>query len=167
MCGRLLKFKGFQYALEAIRELGIDWPVHIVGDGPYADHLKELAKTLKTPVTFHGWIDKGPKLYNLFAQASIFMLPSEAENFPTVLLEAMASGCAIITSKTGGCPEVIGQAGLLVDPKDHLDIKNKLTLLISDPQLLSNMGQRSLLRVQDFAWPGIASRYADLYQRIV
>jgi glycosyltransferase involved in cell wall biosynthesis len=166
MCGRLLKFKGFQYALEAIRDLAIDWPVHIIGDGPYAEHLKELAKAVKAPVTFHGWLDKDRNFYDIFAQASIFILPSEAENFPTVLLEAMASGCVIITSKTGGCPEVVGEAGVLVDPKNHMEIKDKLASITSDTQLLSDMGQRSLLRVQCFAWPGIASRYTDLYQRV-
>ena len=60
------------------------------------------------------------------------MFPSEAENFPTVLLEAMSAGMAVVTSTAGGCPEVVGDAGLLVAPGDVEGIRSVVTKLIED-----------------------------------
>jgi len=168
MCSRVLQFKGFQYAIEAIKDLELDWQVNVIGDGPYLPELKRLAEGSKTPIKFLGWLDKtDPRFIELFNTSSIFIFPSEAENFPTVLLEAMAAGTAIITSNAGGCPEVVGDAGLLVHPKDAGAIRENVIKLAGSEQLREKLMAASLSRVTKFTWENISQMYLDSYNEII
>lgn len=168
MCSRILPRKGFQYVIEAAKDMELDWQVHVVGEGPYLPELKRLAEGSKMPIKFWGWLDKNdPKFYELFNTSSIFVFPSEAENFPSVLLEALASGMAIITSTAGGCPEVVGKAGLLVEPGDTDGIRKILTKLIDSDQLRRQLSETALKQVQQFNWENIARQYLDCYSQIL
>ncbi len=167
LCSRVFAFKGLQYALEAIRGMDLDWQVDIVGDGPYLPTLKQMAADLTTPVRFWGWLDKSdPRLAELFDAASIFIFPSEAENFPSVLLEAMAARLAIITTSAGGCPEVVGEAALVVPPRDPAGIRTRLQELVSSESLREKLAQAAWERVQSFRWPNVAGRYVACYEEI-
>lgn len=168
LCGRMLRFKGFQYALEAMGRLGLDWPVHVVGDGEYLPELRRLAAGLKTPVKFWGWMNAGdPAFLNLFKAGSILIHPSEMENFPTVLLQAMAAGMAIITSTAGGCVEVVGDAALQVPPGDVEEIRACLRRLTEQPELRRQLAQAALTRVNQFTWDQIARRYNECFYEVV
>ncbi len=169
MCSRIFQFKGFQYAIEAIKSMELDWQVNIVGQGPYLSELKRLAEDSKTPIKFWGWLDKSqPDFYELFKKSAIFIFPSEAENFPAVLLEAMSAGMAIITSTAGGCPEVVGKAGLLVEPRDTEGIRKMLLKLIESDQLRRQLGEAALERAQQqFNWKKIAEQYLNCYDEVI
>ncbi len=168
LCSRVFAFKGFQYALEAIRGMDLDWQVDIVGDGPYLPTLRQMAADLKTPIRFWGWLDKSdPRLAELFDTASIFIFPSEADNFPSVLLEAMAARLAIITTTAGGCPEVVGEAAILVPPRSAEGIRQALRQLADSPQRREELAQAAFSRVQGFAWQNVAARYLDCYREII
>jgi glycosyltransferase involved in cell wall biosynthesis len=167
MCGRMFAFKGFQYAIEAVKGMDLDWCVDIVGDGPYLPVLKDLADGSQTPIRFWGWLDKSdPRWSELFDQASIFVFPSEAENFPSVLLEAMAARMAVITTTAGGCPEVVAEAGLLVAPRDAAGIRSRLAELVSSASLREELARAALERVQLFSWPNVAERYVACYEEV-
>lgn len=169
MCSRILPRKGFQYAIEAVKDMELDWQVHVVGEGPYLPELKRLAENSKTPIKFWGWLDKNdPKFYELFNKSSIFVFPSEAENFPAVLLEAMSAGMAIITSTAGGCPEVVGKAGLLVEPRDTEGIREMLVQLVESEELRQQLGEHALKRAeQQFNWKKIAQQYLNCYNEVI
>ena len=168
LCSRLLEFKGFQYVIEAVKDLDLDWEVHIIGEGPYRQTLEQLAEGSRTPITFHGWLDRdAPKFRELYETSAIFVFPSEMENFPTVLLEAMSAGCASISSTTGGCPEVVGDAGLLVEPKSVEAIKQTLLDLTHSPDKREELSQKALQRVQRFSWDSVAQKYIDLYTSLI
>ncbi len=166
MVSRLLRRKGFQFVLEALGEIEGDFTATIVGDGFYADALKKLAHEKKINVRFLGWLDnKSAELRELYETSSIFVLPSEMENFSIALVEAMASGMAIITSDAGGCLEVVGDAALPVKPRDVRDIKEKLKLLIEDESLRKELGRRARRRVEEnFTWQIVAHDYEELYR---
>lgn len=167
-CSRLLPRKGIQYLIEAVRDLSLDWPVHIVGDGPYGLALQELARGSKTPITFHGWLDRcDPRFLELYESSSIFVFPSEAENFPTVLLEAMAAGCAVITTDAGGCPEVCGDAAVYVKPGDVEGLRTRLYELLASPALREHWSQKARARAAIFSWSGAARQYLDLFERLL
>ena len=168
MCSRILPRKGFQYAIEAVKDMELDWQVHVVGEGPYLPELKRLAENSKTTIKFWGWLDKNdPKFYELFNKSSIFVFPSEAENFPAVLLEAMSAGMAIITSTAGGCPEVVGKAGLLVEPRNTEGIRKMLVKLVDSDQLRKQLGKAALKRAQQFNWEKIAQQYLSCYNEVI
>jgi glycosyltransferase involved in cell wall biosynthesis len=168
MCSRIFSFKGFQHAIGAIKDMELDWQVNVIGEGPYLPELKRLAEGSRTPIKFWGWLDRSdPKFCELFGTSSIFIFPSEAENFPTVILEAMAAGMAIITSTAGGCPEVAGEAALLVQPKDVSAIRSSLQKLILSDQLRHQLAAAALQRVKIFNWENVANQYLDCYRQIM
>jgi glycosyltransferase involved in cell wall biosynthesis len=168
LSGRIVQSKGFQYAIEAFKGLPAEWKVHVLGDGTYLPELKSLAARLDVPVTFHGWLDhSNPKVRELYEKSALFVFPSEAENFPTVLLEAMSAGMAIITSNAGGCPEVVGDAAVLVPPRDAGAIRAAIDKLIVQPASMESLAAAGMERVKAFSWPSIARRYSDYYTRVI
>ncbi|HSV27087.1 MAG TPA: glycosyltransferase family 4 protein [Sedimentisphaerales bacterium] len=165
LAGRIVQSKGFQYAIEALSGLPPEWKVDIAGDGTYLEELKSLAGRAGVAAVFHGWLDRSDAgLRELFAKSSIFVFPSEAENFPTVLLEAMSAGMAIITSNAGGCPEVVGEAAMLVPPRDPAAVRRCLDQLIQNPSLMEQLSAAGIERAARFSWQSTASRYVQFYQ---
>ncbi|MEN6302925.1 MAG: glycosyltransferase family 4 protein, partial [Armatimonadia bacterium] len=124
-----------------------------------------LANETPTNVIFHGWLDNdSPRLRELFESASIFVFPSEAENFPTVLLEAMDAGLAIVTTNVKGCPEVIGPAGLTVPPRSPEALRDAVQGLIRDPERRLSLGRQAHARVRaEFDWSVVERQYEALY----
>ena len=166
---RMLERKGVQYLLEALPGLEHGFEINVVGEGPYLHTLKDLATRLGVNVRFRGWLDNdSAEIKDLFETSSIFVFTSEAENFPIVLLEAMAAGMAIITTNGTGCAEVVGDNAILVRPKDSAGIRKALTSLFGDPDRCTELGRSSRKRIEDnFKWHVVASRYSDLLQKFV
>ena len=165
---RLHEFKGVQYLLEAAAQLRLDLEVDIVGDGPYRKVLQDRAARLDKPVRFWGWLDRSsPELRRLYRNSSVFVFPSEREGSPAVLQEAMSAGLAVVAADSAGSPEVVGDAGLLVSPRDPQAIAGALRRLASDPELARDLGQRARQRVsREFDWSVLAGRYVDLYAAV-
>jgi len=168
MVSRMLERKGAQYLLEAMAHTPLRADVNIVGDGPYLPELRQQAETLRSPAIFHGWMDnRSPELREIYQASGIFVLPSEAENFPIVLLEAMAAGLAIVTTAGTGCAEVVGDAGLLVPVRDARALAVALKRLVDDPVLRQSLGAAARRRIEEnFTWRAVASRYVEEYERV-
>ena len=167
--GRLHEFKGVQYILEAAGRAGLDLEVDVVGDGPYRRTLEAQAARLGKPVRFWGWLDRtAPELRRLYQTSSVFVFPSEREGSPTVLQEAMSAGLAVIAANSAGTPEVVGDAGLLVRPKDAAGIADALRHLAAHPEVARDLGRRGQERVRrEFDWKVLAGRYVDLYTDVI
>ena len=165
---RMFERKGVQFFLLALKELEHNYKITIVGDGPYLITLKELATSLKIKVEFLGDLDnQSRRLKDLYERSSIFVFTSEAENFPIVLLEAMASGLAIITTSKTGCAEVVGEAALMVNPKDPISLRKALIKYMNNPNLRDQMRRKARKRlVENFDWKIIAARHIELYYTI-
>lgn len=168
MTGRLLRRKGFHVVLEALRGVETDYEVHIVGDGPEREALERLAEAIPAKVVFHGWLDNGsPDLKALYERARIFCLPSQRENASISLLEAMLAGAAVITSNVSGCPETVGEAGLVVPPDDPEALREVLLPLLASPDQCAAWGAQARERVRaQFDWEKIADRYLALLEQV-
>ncbi len=164
---RMIKRKGVQYILDALSGLSIDYEVNIVGDGPYLQNLKAFSEKKNVKVNFCGWMDNSsPELKELYETSKIFVFPSEAENFPIVLLEAMAAGLAIITTKNTGCAEVVGDSAILVNPRDSEGIKLALTELAESSTLCNRLSAKARNRLEEnFSWGKIAKQYSNIFKR--
>ena len=164
---RMLERKGVQFLLESLAQSPIEQEVNIVGEGPYLPELRRQAEESGVKVKFWGWLDnRSPQLRELYESSTIFVFPSEAENFPIVLLEAMAAGLAIITSEGTGCAEVVGDAALLVPAKDPHAITRALQRLIHEPELRRSLGGAARRRIEEnFTWSAVAGRYLAEYAR--
>ena len=163
---RLFERKGVQYVIDAMKDIN-NHELVLCGDGPYKEQLKQqISKLNLKNVHLLGYVSY-EQLKNEYETSSIFVLPSSAENFPVVLLEAMASGCAIITTNVTGCPEVVGDAALLVRPKSSEDIRNALVKLINNDELRNELGVRGQQRVEEnFTWRKIAEKYVRTYEGV-
>jgi glycosyltransferase involved in cell wall biosynthesis len=162
---RLFPRKGVQYVIDALQHLPQDWSLHIVGDGPYLPTLRARAAKVGGRVRFHGWLEQGSaQLRELYETSRIFVLPSEAENFPIVLLEAMAAGLAIVTTQSTGCAEAVGESGMLVPARNPEAIREAVEALMASPERCQRMGRLGRLRLEaNFSWTSIAARYEQLY----
>ncbi len=168
LVSRLFERKGAQFLLEALRELRTGWQVHIVGDGPYMGPLEKLAADVPDSVIFHGWLDnKDPALKRLYREASIFVFPSLAENFPISLLEAMISSTAIVATGLDSCKEVLGDGMRAIGPRDVTGLREELRELIADPDARAELGQRARQRVLDkFTWDRVGREYHELFSKV-
>jgi len=158
--GRLIVKKGFANLIRAcalLLERGRSFQCNIFGEGPLENQLRaqieELAlqKRIQLP---------GPKpqheLRECLARASVFVLPSvpEAEggmdNLPTVIMEAMATGLPVISTRIGGIPEMVveNETGFLVQPEDAVALADEIEKVINDHSLGRELGQAGYERAQ-------------------
>lgn len=166
LCSRLVERKGLHRFLLAVagRELP-GWEIDIVGTGPMFERLRMLAGACRVPVHLHGWLDNSdPRLSELYGRAAIFALPSERENFPVSLLEAMAAECAVIATDAPGNPEVLGNTGCLIPVNDVSQLQTAVMQLTQSSSRRRELGQQARQRVlTEFAPQEIARRYLDVF----
>ena len=93
-----------------------------------------------------------------YAAATCFVYPSLFEGFGLPLLEAMACGCPVVSSDRAACPEVVGTAGLLVDPEDVAAIAEAIARVLDDEALRADLRDRGLARSRLFTWDESARR---------
>jgi glycosyltransferase involved in cell wall biosynthesis len=164
---RMVRRKGVQYLIEALEGWDNHPVVNIVGDGPYLDTLKALARKKNVSVNFVGFLDnKSERFKTLLETSRYFIFTSSAENFPVVLLEAMSAGLAIITTNDTGCAEAVGDAALLVPPKDAGAIQKALKKLIDDRDMANSLMQKARNRVtEQFDQASLTARHIEIYRQ--
>jgi len=140
------------------------------GTSPYARAVVEYAKRrLPGRVIFTGAVNRD-ELRVLYSNAHLFVLPSLAEAFPMVLLEAMASGTPPIGSTAGGIPDIItdGVNGLLFKKGDWKDLATKMLTLINDETLRNKLAAKAReTAVEKYSWQVVVSRLKHIYDRII
>jgi glycosyltransferase involved in cell wall biosynthesis len=166
---RMLERKGVQDVLRALAGTDLGFSVDIVGTGPYLETLVRLAESLGVDAKFHGWLDNNSReLKDLFETSSIFVFPSHAENFPLVLLEAMAAGMAIVTTNQTGCVEVVGDAALCIDAGDERAIRDALIELTGNDALRARLGSAARQRIeQHFSWRTVAKKHLEVFETLL
>lgn len=120
---------------------------------------------LRNDVVFTGFVpdEDVPVMYNL---ADLFIFPSFYEGFGIPVLEAMACGCPVVTTKTGCSPEVAGGAAILVDPHSPDEIADAAQRVLTDEALRANLVEKGLQRAQQFSWEKCASETLALLEEV-
>jgi len=126
--------------------------------------VAELA--LKDRVIFTGYVcgEDNPPLYS---GATAFLFPSLYEGYGIPVLEAMACGVPVITSNSSSLPEVIGDAGVLVDPSCEAEITQAMQALLRDPERRAALGTAASRRAHALSWPDVAERTVEVYERVL
>ena len=103
----------------------------------------------------------------LYRMASVFVFPSLYEGFGLPPLEAMASGTPVVVSNVSSLPEVVGDAGVLVDPHDAGSIAKGIGRVLDDSAFRAELVARGLTRARAFSWQESARRVRDIYREVV
>jgi teichuronic acid biosynthesis glycosyltransferase TuaC len=170
--GYLRPEKGLEYLLEAFASLGQpDTRLCLVGDGPLKQSLTTLAQRLGI-IDHCRFLGQRPhdEIPLWISAADCIVLPSLSEGFPTILAETMLCGVPIIATPVGGIPEVVrdGETGLLVPCRTPAALSQALRMLLSNPQLASDMAARAQeLAKNSLTWAGNARRMLSLYQEAI
>ncbi len=169
--GRLVKRKGYEYAIQAVSKLPHQYLKYlIIGDGPEEKNLKDLAKRLgaEDKVKFLGFVTEEKK-FQFLSVSDIYVLSSLHEGFGICLLEAMYCGLPIVSTDNGG------QIDFLVDRKNALivPIKNntillkQITELIETKSLASQMGKNNKDDIKKFYIEKIVNKYEENFQNVL
>lgn len=103
----------------------------------------------------------------LLTNATAFVYPSLYEGFGLPPLEAMASGAPVISSNISSIPEVVGDAGILIDPFSVEEISDAMLQVVLNKDLSTMMREKGLIRASQFSWNKTATETLDVYKRVV
>lgn len=134
----------------------------IVGDGPYCQNAKDIAKSYGDQIKFSGLL-REPRL--VLGNSDIFLYYSYHDNFPNVILEAMAYGLPVLTNEVGAVSEIIqnGYDGYVAQNDD--EYMQILGELVQDCELRETVGSRARESVEKrFNWNDIIGRYVEIYE---
>jgi glycosyltransferase involved in cell wall biosynthesis len=171
--GRLEYVKGVDVLLRAVAQiqsyLGA-WQVRIVGDGSARTTLEQLTKDLglSSMVTFVGFAPVS-RVYDEYAEASIFCGLSRSEALGNVFIEAQAAGLPVVATRVGGIVDTVieNETGILVPPDEVTKTAETLLALVQHPETRRRLGENGKVHAAQYDWNGIAAQYAAVYQSLL
>jgi glycosyltransferase involved in cell wall biosynthesis len=167
--GSYLDRKGIQFGVPALNNLLQRYPllrVTFLGTGVAVEKvLCDFSSTVWERITVVPFFDK-LDLPRLLKDSHILLFPSLSEGFPLALPESMACGLAPVTTQIPGPTEIVvdGVNGLLVSPRDQLQIEQAIEKLISDIGYLQTLQLAAYRTVQELSWRNIVKQHLSLYQ---
>ena len=168
--GAIQKRKNVARLIQAFEQLPDSWRLALAGapDGfGAAEELRAIeASPKRNSIDVLGYVSR-VELDRLYRRARIFAFPSLDEGFGMPVLEAMAHGTPVVTSKSSAMPEVAGDAALLVDPHDTDAIATALNCLANDPSLRDDLGQRGVRRAREFSWESAVNKTWQVYRELL
>jgi glycosyltransferase involved in cell wall biosynthesis len=172
--GRFVEEKGLDTLIQALARLDGSWRADFIGGGPLRGRLIELARRLKieTRVRIRPWLTSR-EVPDFYRSLDVLVLPSRSrsnwkEQFGRVLIEAMASGVAVIGSTCGEIPNVVGDAGLIFAEGDAGALCQQLSLLQHDTALRRRyecLGRQRVL--EHFTQTQVARETYGVYRRLL
>lgn len=171
--GTLEPRKNIERVIEAYwsltQELGEKCPELVLagGKGWLYDKIFEIVKRLELEkkVVFTGYVDAQDAPI-LMKGAKAFVFPSLYEGFGMPPIEAMACGTPVITSNVSSLPEVVGDAGIYVNPLSAEEIKSALKTIVQDSERCRELSERGLLRAQGYTWKHSVDILKQVYEKL-
>jgi len=167
---RLIARKGIEYLLKGFLKFNKEYKnskLVLVGDGDLREELENvvLKEGVTNSVDFLGAIFHD-KISEIYRDSDVFVLPSLNEGMSNSLLEAIASGLAILSTDTGGAKELIKDCGKIIKKENSEDIFNKLKELKENPQQLEEMKKNARRKAESMSWERVAEKYKEIYENI-
>lgn len=140
----------------------------MVGDGPERQHAEELARTLRIHNDTR-FLGKQEEMNEILSISDLFILPSQYESFGLSALEAMACGVPVISTNSGGLPEinVHDKTGFLGEVGDIMSMAEYALHILSDDNTLGSFKNAAALHARSYEQGKIVPIYEDLYQNVI
>jgi alpha-1,3-rhamnosyl/mannosyltransferase len=122
---------------------------------PLAGHVRHI-----------GYVARGDR-QALYEGARLLVLPSFGEGFGIPVLEAMSLGRPVVAANRGSLPEVLGDAGVLVDPERSDDVANGIARVLTDDRFAAHCAAAGMARARTFTWARTARQVYHTYQRAI
>lgn len=168
--GRIDRDKGVLVLIDALARLGAGAPpLLVVGRGPLEDAVRARAAAVGLSDRVHllGWMAPA-ELAGLLADTRLAVLPSFDESFGLAMIEAMAAGVPLVTTRAGALPEVIGASdpprALLIPPGDAPALARAIADLLRDPGAAERIGRAGRARAARYSWEATACAYENHYR---
>lgn len=164
--GRLTSQKRPERLIKALAQVASSVNLELVGDGEDRENLKEMAQGLGLKnICFRGRLE-GSELLEAYRQADVFVLPSDKEGMPLVLLEAMAAGLPIIGSDVIGIRELVSGVGLLVKDPSAAGFAMAIDSLANDKGKLRELSHLSREKARPYSWDILLKKLEQTYEEI-
>lgn len=146
---------------------GAQWDLVLIGAAGWGEDL--VSQKINQPragrVRIIGYVPR-EDLPPLLAGAAVMGYVSLYEGFGLPPLEAMATGCPVVTSKVSSLPEVVGEAGIMVDPLECEAIAEGLRQVLTDPARAADLSRRGRERAAQFSWRATAEKTLSAYRQV-
>jgi L-malate glycosyltransferase len=155
-------------AFEIVQARYPDATLTLVGAGSQTDLLaREVAAHKLRNVRFTGAVPPG-EMWRHYAEADIYLQTPEIDNMPTSVLEAFASGCAVVSTSAGGVPAILTDEvhGYLVPCGDAAAAADRVIRLVENPESARQMAARARETCEGYRWTSVRGRWLALYRRI-
>ena len=108
-------------------------------------------------------------IWQYYAEADIYLQTPDIDNMPSSVLEAFASGCAVVSTRAGGVPAILtdDRHGLLVDCGDHEAAAERILRLLEDPALADRLTAAARESCDQYRWQTVRSKWVALYEGMV
>jgi len=167
--GTLQPRKNYQRLIQALAQLEADVSLVIVGGRGWQVEpiLAEIERQkLAARVHLPGFVADAD-LPALYSAAALFVYPSLYEGFGLPVLEAMACGAPVIAANRSALPEVVGNAGLLIDPYNVDELAAAINRLLGDGSLRAQLATAGRAQAAQFTWPAMARQLVEMYRQII
>jgi glycosyltransferase involved in cell wall biosynthesis len=148
--------KGTELVIESLPLVLTDFPgatLDVVGQGRALAEFQRLARTtdVQDRVTFHGKVDH-ERVMSLLRQADLFCFPTSSEGFPKVVLEALACGLPVVTTRVSVLPELIGTGcGVIIEKATPVEIAQAVKTCLSDAEGYRGMSRKAVETARQYS----------------
>jgi glycosyltransferase involved in cell wall biosynthesis len=148
-------------ALQLLLDRGVDCVLTMIGaTGPTLDHVRQVAANFSDRVTLLVGVDHD-RIPAYMGDCDLFILPSRAEGFPIVLIEAGVAGLPVVATNIAGITEFItdGRTGLLVEPNDPRALADAIQKILENDELARSLASRLRTEAFGFTWQRAAEQF--------
>lgn len=162
--------KGPDVFVRAVEELAKSYPVFVLLVGPSRGYVKKELEKRGIAYKSVGYLEDFNEVANFYKALDLYLVTSRIEGGPQAILEAMASGVPLVSTRVGMAPDVIidGENGFLAQVEDIGGIVQKAKIIIENQTLRQKIIENALQTVKDYSWENISQRYLnEIYSKII
>ncbi len=169
--GNLRWQKGYDILIEAFSEVIKKEPSYkliIIGSGPDKEKLEALSKELNIEEKIE-FLDQQPReiVRDYMHRSRLFVLSSVSEGMPKVILESLAAGIPIVSTRVGAVAEILEESGVVVEPSNSQALADGMLRLLQDQSLANEFVKKGQIKVKDYSWENAADNLINEIKKVV